>query len=538
MSITASITPPALCLSRNQIPLRLSAPDAYKTPATTSDYRILMAAPDTLGDTLKLEWTYQNTNHEVTFTIAAASNAEANEVAVYTGAGSPAAFKTWITTVLIPVMDAHPTINEFFTLAHHTSGSSQGIRLRVRPGYYGNLGFAATASGFAITTSFSEGTIPALKPNYAARIFVSIAPLATSEPYEYIRLPEIQGFPNAANQIDIDLQPLLQPYFRKSNLPPLLTPNEMRIVNSAPRAVKIEYAQQSGEPLVKGYFKSIVIKVLQGGVATHDWITLRSDLAAYFANTPGNQRFLTNRKVQRVYPRQPQYLHWYQATTPSAPIRMLVRPIAPKPVGGTVVVTAGDQPVLGAVLRVPVGRTQYTTTFIDKASRYEVFLELDTGQIDRISEKITFHGAPQPTGLTIIEYQNQWGVPETMGLPWTRQRIAAITKESYERATPLNYTQVESSRIALSEQLTDSFELTMPANDTIDGPHIPEILMSPETYIIVDGTTRIPCTIEGGAINQEQHSRRGQQWPQQTLRITLDRQISWSRIINLTNLCK
>lgn len=538
MSITATISPPALCLSRNQIPLRLNAPDAMATTGALGAYIQIWGAPDTIGDTMKYTWVYDGKNYEVTFTMKAASDVEANEVQVFSGSGEPA-FKTWMETILIPILLAHPDINQFFTIAYAAPPSLLGaLSMRLRAPYYGNLAFAGLATGF--TSSIIENTVgvaPVPAINYAARIIVSIAPLATSALTAYIRLPEIQGYPNAAGQIDIDLQPLIEPYFRKSDLPTLPMPNEIKVLDSAPRTVKVEYAQQSGDPLTRSHFKNVTTKVLQGGVASHDWTALRADLQAWMKIDGAGQRFLTNRKIQRIYPGQPQYLHWYHVLPTILSTTTVI--FTPKPTGASYTLTAGATPLAERIHRIPVNASQYTGTTIENTKYYEVMLNywLPPG-LPLFSEKIQFQVMPRPTGLTVIEYQNQWGVPETIALPWSRQRIATITKDSYERTLPLNYAITDSTRKTLAEQLTDTFDLSIPANDKIDGPHIPELLLSPETYIIVDGTTRIPCTIEAGSINQESQSRRGQQWPQHSLKITLERQISWSRIINLTDLCQ
>lgn len=530
MSITATISPPALCLSRNQIPLRLSTPDAYTTAPLLGTYReVWSTGPTTVGNTILYEWVYNGVNYAVTYTFQAASDYANNEIIIFAGGGSTA-FRDWIQASLIPGLLAHPDFNQFFAAELYASGGGDsGVKFYARDPYYADLDFNGTSTGFSISKTYTEGAAAVAAKNYAARILLSIAPNADSAEYQYIRLPEIQGYPNAAGQIDIDLQPMLEPYFRASDLPALPMAAEIKTLTSGARSIKIEYAQQSGDPLERGHFTGITTRVLQGGVNTHDWTTIRSTFATWISG-----KILTNRKIQRIYPTQPQYIHWYQRSVPAAGLELILQPITPS-TRGPVFITAGDTPLRYRTHRVPVHPGLYGLANVK--SYYAFMGTNDDALITPISEKIKFIVMPKPTGLTIIEYQNQWGYPETIALPWTRQRIAAIAKEGYERARPLNYALTDRARITLGEQLTDTFELSIPANDLIDGPHIPELLLSPDTYIIVDGTTRIPCTIEGGSINQELHSRRGQQWPNQAIKITLERQISWSRIINLTNLC-
>ena len=534
--ITATISPPALSLSRNQIPLRLNAPDANTTAGTLGVYTEVWGDNVDDTDTQQYTWSYDGIDYDITYTFAVDNDPEAYEIEAFIGSGI-VSFRNWINTNLIPGLLAHPDFNQFFTVERYEDDTLSGIRIRAREPYYAALAFAGTPTGYSTIESYTEGTAAEAATNYAARIFVSIAPLATSEAQDYLRLPEFQGYPNADGEIDIDLQPLIAPYFRDTDLPALPDADQITLLNSSPRALRIEYGQQSGDPLTRSPITAITTaKVLQGGVATHDWVDIRSALGTWFSNA-GAMRLLTNRKTQRIYPGQPQHLHWYQSAAVPAGLKVGVTRKTPSSTP-TSFITAGDTPTQYRNHRVPVGLSSHSGTPFTDAIEYEVFLATSVDlEITDHSERITYKVMPRPTALTIIEYQNQWGVPETIALPWNMQRIEEIEKSTYERTRPLNYALTDRAQITLAEQLTDTFELSINSNDKIDGPHIPEIILSPDTYIIIDGTTRIPCTIEPGSINQEARNRRGQQFPSQKLTITLERQISWSRILNLSNLC-
>jgi len=540
MAITTTISPPALNLAHNQIPIQIDAPDAFVGSNALSIYDRLITAPDTNGDTIQIEWTYGGNDFDLTFEFNDDPDATAFEIEKYSGASTPA-FQSWISSTLIPGMLAHPDVNDHFTMGLFTSGPSNGLRIRARAPKFGDLSFQLTGVGFTISsTNTTEGTTATPAVNYAARIWLSIAPTSTSLPTEYLRLPEMQAYPDSDGKINIDLAHIASQYFRDMEWPALPAANAFTLLANAPRKAYVEYAQQSGDPLVRGpVSRTAEFRILPGGVHTHDWPGIRANLSTWLTNS-GAFRFLTARKHRALYKGRPHYLHfWYNPTSaPLIALRLLIRkyntdtgtPLSVLIDAGTI---AGSR-----VVRVPINPDLYSAAATSGASYFDASIGTqDDALFVDFSERIRFHMRPRPTGITTIEYQNSWGVVDTISLPWTRQRIAAVTKEIYERPRALNYTAAQSPVRTYAEQMVERFEIGIDQADPIDAPHLGELLLSRETYLIVGGTQRIPVRISAGSINLELQGRQGQFSPQPSLVIEMDRQVSFSRIINLTDLC-
>jgi hypothetical protein len=169
---------------------------------------------------------------------------------------------------------------------------------------------------------------------------------------------------------------------------------------------------------------------------------------------------------------------------------------------------------------------------------YEIRLE-DLADTWRTEDITVFLRNPE-TGHTVLEYQNSLGAWDTISLPWNRQRISQVTKSFYERRRSANYSAGEASRISFDEMLMDTFTISLNQNLEAGREWLPEILMSPEVYLNVGGAKsgkRIPCTIAPEKVQQELQNESGTHFKNPKLTITLDRQIAFSRIINLTDLC-
>lgn len=540
MAITTTITPPALSLSRNQMPLRLDAGDAFTQDARASVYQHTWGAPDVDGDTVQFEWAYDGTTYDITFTFKTTPVAADFDIARYTGA-STAAFQAWIEGTLIPGLLAHPDFNEFFNAQLYTNGANNGLRIIARDPYFFALNLDQTPTGFTITeASADEGTGQVAAINYAARYWVSIAPTATSTFNSYLRLPEMQAYPDEEGNIDIDIQQIIAPYFRDTELPALPPTAAFSLLTTAPRKVYVEYGQQSGDPLVRGPIsRTAEIRVLPGGVHTHDWPGIRTALPNYFLNSD-EWRFLTNRKKQVIYKGTPQFLHWYQAASlPAEPLRLILEKYTAS--GTTKQPAITDTVPVSAtfrVMRVPVYPEIFAAGATSNATHFSAHLGTQVDALfTRYSEIINFEMRPRPTGLTTILYQNAWGMPETISLPWTRERIATVGKQMYERTRPLNYTAKDSPIETYAEQMVERFEIGIDQADPVDAPHLAELMLAPQAWLMLGDDTLIPIRIMGGKMNMELQGRQGQFSPTPALIIEMDRQVSFSRIINLTDLC-
>lgn len=532
--ITQKISPPALTYSKNQIPLQLNVPDVNDTAGAYSEINLGMVAPTTEGNTLKIKWSYNGTPYEVVFTFKTTPNPELYEIAV--APALPLPYLVWIIQFLIPGLMAHPEINAHFAIEPLT-GVDAGIKIRaIYPADYDT-----TISSTGFSHSYISGTVgvkPIKKQNFT--IFLRVCLQADSDDTlaDYIRLPWLNFTPNADNNVDVDLQPYITEYFRNSELQPLPSLLKFTRLTKVLRKLFVEYGMQYGDPVSrKNITRTTNITVLQGGVSTHDFTGIRANLEQHISPTSGLTKFLTNRKTRINYPGQPDHLHFYTQNTQDGDTDLYIRIVYIDPSGSTELnlgIAGTPDMNRGNAYHIPIGDDSLSTLLPAATTSYIVSLEA-AGDVWQ-SEKITIHRRSARTGLTILEYQNSQGVPETIGLPWTRKRIAEVSKSYFERRLGLNYNTADAQRIGYNEMLMQAFELSINQAQEPGKEWLAEILMSPQTHLLV-GNTRIPVTIKGDKLNMELQNEAGQHFPNPKITVHLENQVAFSRIINLTNLC-
>lgn len=543
--ITETTSPPAICFSRNQIPLKLTV-SPYSTEGVFEKIDFALGLPDTDGDTMQLEWSYDGTDYDVTFTFQTTPTAADYEIETYSGA-TTAAFVTWINDVLVPGVMSHPDVNEHFQTEFFSNGSDFGITFKAV--YEGDYSLVMTATGFTRTiASDTSGVMPVKRENHTVYLRIALQNDLTDTLVQYLRLPQVNFSADPDNAISIDLQPYIDDYFRNSEIPPLPTTKSYTRCTKINRFIYAEYGEQYGDPVAKQYaIRTDAIRVLQGGVATHDFPDIRADIADWLTEDSTDDttvvKFLTNRKKRILYGLQPDWLFAYIPADLDYNVRVRIKRYFADGTDSSVTDltwTNSSNVAGGNTIYIPIDPGAIGQILIPaNCISYEINLE--DIPITWKTETITVVRRTPETGHTVLEYQNTLGAWETISLPWNKQRVAEVAKSFYETRRSTNYPTAEASRISFNEMLMETFTITLNQNLETGREWLPEILLSPEVYLNVGGWKngkRIPCTISPDAVNQELQNESGTHFKSPKLTIRLDRQIAFSRIINLTDLCE
>lgn len=536
MALSELISPPYLAFSRNQIPLRLNVPDLYTEAGAYEEIDFQLNPPDTDDDTMQLTWSYNGVDFDITFTFVASPDPEVYEIEKYTGS-ELSDYIDWISDVLVPGLMSHPEVNIHFQIEFFTNLSDYGIKMRAAfQGDY-NLSLIPTGYSSSVVNS-TDGALPELNENFKVFVRVYFQSDLDDTLAQYNRGPFLNFYPNNDGHVDLDLQPYIHEYFRASELPTYPAPKAFIRCTKILRDIYAEYGVQYGSPVQrKNISRTAKVRVLQGGVATHDFPAVRDDIPAYFKNDL-QPLFLTNRKIRTLYPGQPDFLHFYMSVkiTELTTVQLGIQTFTP---GGdaTTFINLTDYDALeGAnVYRFPIDVDALTPSIPANAISYKLWVKRSDN--NWTSEKITVHRREKPIGLTVLEYQNALGVVETIALPWNRQRVTDISKGYYERRLGLNYAASDAQRIPFNEIMMDRFDLAINQNNEPDRAWLPELMMSPEVSLLI-GFERIPVTLSAGKLNQELQNEAGHFFANPKISVQLEKQIAFSRIINLSELCE
>lgn len=307
------------------------------------------------------------------------------------------------------------------------------------------------------------------------------------------------------------------------------------------RKIFAEYGVQFGYPVQRyNITRTDEIKVLQGGVSTHDFPEIREDIHEWLNREDEfgqpKLRFLTNRKERVNYRGQIDHLHFLAGIVNEDMTLTLFLQYYTPTEGLTKFVNIFNYNNIreGEVYHLPIGHISLQQHVPANALFYRVWLRMSDNSWE--SEVITVHRKPAVSGLTILEYQNSLGAVETIGLPWTRKRLAEVSKSYFEKNLSLEYNTDEARRLNYDEMLMQSFDLSINQAQEPGREWLVELLMSPQVHLI-SGVTRIPVTIAGDKLNMELQNEAGQFFPTQKITVHLENQIAFSRIINLTNIC-